>query len=194
MASSGLLLLVVAAVVVVGLALPGGAAAQGQQGHNGTNGVVVVPAVVSAACVTSFTLGSLSGQLLKCASEDEQGVRASCCDALRFADNFANDCSCGVIKFITQGRGINLGNVCKGKATGIGKRCQARAEQARRDAEKAVEEERAAQDREKALSKLLPCERFFERMADKDLSKLDPADARACIQATMNTCPASCRS
>ncbi|KAF8783980.1 hypothetical protein HU200_000072 [Digitaria exilis] len=184
MASSGLLLLV-AALVVVGLALPGGAAAQGQQGQAGTNGVVVVPADVSAACVTSFTLGSLSGQLLKCASEDEQVVRDSCCDALRFADESGGHCGCGIIKFVTQGRGINLDNVYKGKATGIGIGCQARAEQARRDAEKAAEEERAVQDREKALSKLLPCERFFERMADKDLSKLDPADARACIQATI---------
>ncbi|RCV19040.1 hypothetical protein SETIT_3G352000v2 [Setaria italica] len=101
-------LALLAALVVVGLALPGGAAAQGQDGDK----VVVIPASVQDACRRSGL-----ERLLSCASGQEEDIQGCCNDlmfvaAARFVARVADDCACGVLKVI-EGRGIDVNNVCK---------------------------------------------------------------------------------
>lgn len=132
------LLRLAALLVVVGLAMPGGATAQG-------GSVLFIPEDTVRACSGSFL--SMDRDLLDCASLDEEGVRG-CCQDLKFSAPVADDCVCGVLKVITEDRGINLDKLCG--ATGIQKECQAKAEEARRAQEKKAEEERAAKEREEA--------------------------------------------
>ncbi|RCV19052.1 hypothetical protein SETIT_3G352900v2 [Setaria italica] len=120
-AAGGLALL--AALVVVGLALPGGAAAQ-QQGQDADKDVVI-PRSVREAC-SREPLGR--GHLF-CASIQEKDIQ-SCCVILMLFAKGADDCTCGVLKVI-EGRSIDLNNVCK--TTRIEKECQHRAKDSNLD-------------------------------------------------------------
>ncbi|TKW29024.1 hypothetical protein SEVIR_3G368150v4 [Setaria viridis] len=110
-AAGGLALL--AALVVVGLALPGGAAAQ-QQGQDGDKDAGIPLSVVHAC------LGSGSVHLLSCASRQEEDFQG-CCEELMSEDGSRKDCVCGVLEVI-KGRGIDLNNVCN--TPGIEGACQ----------------------------------------------------------------------
>ncbi|KAL6657893.1 hypothetical protein ACP70R_005673 [Stipagrostis hirtigluma subsp. patula] len=43
---------------------------------------------------------------------------------------------------------------------------------------------KAANDREKAISKLAPCDKYVERLRAKEFDKINPDDVRACSQPT----------
>ncbi|TKW29051.1 hypothetical protein SEVIR_3G370100v4 [Setaria viridis] len=107
-AAGGLALL--AALVVVGLALPGGAAAQEDEGDGKD---VDIPESVQKACFENNT-----GGLLACASGQEKDIQGCCGELMSKA---GSDCACGVLKVI-KGRGIDPNNVCN--TNDIEKACQ----------------------------------------------------------------------
>ncbi|KAL6840632.1 hypothetical protein ACP4OV_029496 [Aristida adscensionis] len=84
--------------------------------------------------------------------------------------NFADDCICDTLKNFPDGAKA-LGKACN--LTIANQKCK------------------AIDDREEALSKLYPCDRFFERIVANEISKINRDDVKACGQA-IRTCKASC--
>ncbi|KAK8460592.1 hypothetical protein SEVIR_2G355350v4 [Setaria viridis] len=106
----------------------------------------------------------------------------------------SGDCACSLQKAFAQ-RKIDVDRVCKLDMTK--EKCQAKedAEKAKANAEKAKADaaQQRAQQREDELSKLGACDRFFERLAAGELSKISRDDDIMACRQEMKTCPATCQ-